>query len=91
MNAALIVIDVQQGFLDPSWGPRNQGHATAPAETREYESGNVSRYAAGTYVVTTILQASLNRLLGCGRAYRVSGWSNGSSQSAPPWPRAPRA
>ena len=29
MNTALIVIDVQQGFLEPSWGPRNNPSAEA--------------------------------------------------------------
>ena len=36
-NAALVVIDVQQGFRDPSWGPRNNPEA----ET------NVARLIAG--------------------------------------------
>lgn len=29
MSTALIVIDVQQGFLEPSWGPRNNPYAEA--------------------------------------------------------------
>ncbi|MET3828292.1 nicotinamidase-related amidase [Sphingomonas sp. PvP055] len=62
-NATLLVIDVQQGFLDPSWGPRNNRQAEANIarliEAWRHDGRPVrhvhhsSRSATGTFVEGT--------------------------------------
>ena len=63
INATLLVIDVQQGFLDASWGPRNNPEAEANiarliAAWRRYGRPirhilHSSRSPAGTFLVRT--------------------------------------